>query len=282
MTTTEQPAYYVCHGELTDPKEHLAHLEGLPLDVAGLCRITQGLLVHDYFGLHLYGPPPPGHDLASRETLPVSERLTAILAAHNEPISTPRPPFERTVGTCRDFSLMLCAMLRHHAVPARVRCGFAKYFTPPSYEDHWICEYWKAAEQRWAMADAQLDEAHRKHLSIDFDTTDLPEDQFIFPWQAWHLCRSGAAEAAQFGQGGAVGEWFLQVNLARDLLSLCKCEVSAWDSWRDALRRSRNLDDEAVLQCDQIAGLAEAARDLSPPALKANEIQDFLSPPWQS
>lgn len=282
MTTTIPPPYYASHGEMTDPKAHLALLERLPTDVAGLCEIVQGLLIHDYFGLHLYGPPPPDHDLASRETLPASERLAAILAAQNEPISTPRPAFERTVGTCRDLSLMLCALLRHHAVPARVRCGFAKYFHPPSYEDHWICEYWKAAEQRWAMADAQLDEAHRKHLSIDFDTTDVPEDQFIFPWQAWRLCRSGAAEAAQFGHGDAVGEWFLQVNLARDLLSLCKREVSTWDSWRDALARSGNLDDEAVLRCDQFAALAQAARGLSPPDLKANEIQGFLSPPWQS
>jgi len=175
MTTQEASAYYALHGEFTDPAEHRALFEGLPMDVAELCRIIQGVLIHDFWGLHLYGPPPSKFHLASRETLPVLQRVNAILAAHSEPISSARPPFERSVGTCRDFALMLCAMLRQHAVPARVRCGFAKYLNPPSFEDHWICEYWKNDGKRWAIADAQLDEPHQVGLSIEFDATDMPK-----------------------------------------------------------------------------------------------------------
>jgi hypothetical protein len=44
---------------------------------------------------------------------------------------------KRLVGNCRDFSTMLCAMLRHQGVPARARCGFGAYFLPNHYEDHW-------------------------------------------------------------------------------------------------------------------------------------------------
>ena len=32
------------------------------------------------------------------------------------------------------------------------------YFGTRTFEDHWVCEYWHA-EQRWALADAELDEA---------------------------------------------------------------------------------------------------------------------------
>ena len=63
-----------------------------------------------------------------------------------------------------------------HAVPARVRCGFAAYFSQGTYEDHWVCEYWKPEEERWAQADSQLDERHRTALSVDFDIADLPEN----------------------------------------------------------------------------------------------------------
>lgn len=282
MTTQEPPAYYANHGDLTDPKDHRALLDGLPLEVAGLCHTIQGLLIHDYYGLHLYGPPPPGHDHSARATLPIAQRLAALPAASDRPVWTARPPFERSVGTCRDFSLMLCAMLRHRSVPARVRCGFARYFDPPRYEDHWICEYWKPRDRRWAVADAQLDAAHQRHLAIGFDITDVPNDQFIFAWQAWRRCRSGSADAAHFGHGADTGEWFLRVNLARDLLSLGKRETSAWDRWRDAQDQDRTLDHAAVLQGDRTAALAQTAQGLAPPDLSADEIQRFLSlPPWQ-
>ena len=275
------PSYYAVHGEFTEVNEHRTLFGTLPMDVAGLCRTIQGLLIHDYFGLHLYGDSPPSFHLASRETVPVCRRISDILAGHGEPNLDARLPFARTVGTCRDFSLMLCAMLRQHAIPARVRCGFARYFDPPSYEDHWICEYWKAGDQRWAMADAQLDDPHRAHLSIEFDTTDLPADQFVPSWRAWRRCRADSDHAALFGHGDHSGEWFVRVNLARDWLSLCKREVSAWDTWRDAGEQHRQSDGGAAAQCDRLAALCEAAIGLAPPGLADARLDTYLSaPPW--
>ena len=268
---------FACHSEFTAVGEHRAWFETLPSDVAGLCSIIQGLLIHDHSGLHLYGAPPDSFHRASRETLPVSRRIDQILAAHGEPIIQARQPFERTVGTCRDFSLMLCAMLRQHGVAARVRCGFAKYFDPPSYEDHWICEYWKANERRWAMADAQLDEPHKSHLSIDFDTTDIPDDHFIYSWRAWRRCQSKPSDAALFGHGDHTGEWFVRVNLARDLLALGKREISPWDTWREDRGRDRGI----VQHYDRMAVLAEAATGLGALEITDGRLQDYLStPPW--
>nr|WP_246715041.1 hypothetical protein [Rhizobium sp. BK196] len=34
---------------------------------------------------------------------------------------------------------MLCAFLRNKGIPARVRCGFASYFSA-EWEHHWLCE----------------------------------------------------------------------------------------------------------------------------------------------
>ena len=72
-------------------------------------------------------------------------------------------------------------------MPARVRCGFATYFTANPFEDHWVCEYWNDHERRWALADAQLDELQRAHLRIDFDVTDLPPGKFFNAAQAWSM-----------------------------------------------------------------------------------------------
>ena len=177
------------HGPLTDPGPHAALFDGLPSNAAALCRIVQGLLIHDFFGRHLYGAMPPGFESASRETLPIASRIDAILAAHDAPLSVARPPSRRSVGTCRDFALLLCALLRQKGVPARVRCGFAKYFHPPSYEDHWICEYWQTDQERWANADAQLDAEHRAHLNIAFEPADLPAELQMKGGRRWLVNR---------------------------------------------------------------------------------------------
>jgi hypothetical protein len=128
------------------------------------------------------------------------------------------------------------------------------------------------------MADAQLDEAHRKHLYIAFDVTDIPGEQFVHSWQAWRRCQSDPADAALFGHGDDTGEWFVRVNLARDLFALCKHEISPWDTWRDG----RDQDSDSIRQHDRMAALTEAATDLAPVEITGTGLQDHLSaPPWQ-
>ena len=108
------------------------------------------------------------------------------------------------------------------------------------------------------MADAQLDEAHRKHLYIAFDVTDIPGEQFVHSWQAWRRCQSDPADAALF--------------------ALCKHEISPWDTWRDG----RDQDSDSIRQHDRMAALTEAATDLAPVEITGTGLQDHLSaPPWQ-
>jgi hypothetical protein len=233
-------AYYRAHGPLTEPGEHAGAFAGLPADLPAHCRFVQGIVLHADWA-SAYGVTDAG---LSRETLPVAERMK---------LAKNILPANKTPGTCRDFALMLCSILRQRGTPARVRCGFATYFTANPFEDHWVCEYWRSGDRRWALADAQLDELQRRHLNIDFDTADLPSGKFLNAGQAWSMWRAGKADAMAFGHGEARGAWFLRVNLMRDQLALQKREISDWDAWRSLSDRDKVLSAEALAECDQIA-----------------------------
>jgi hypothetical protein len=128
---------------------------------------------------------------------------------------------------------MLVTMLRAKGVPARSRCGFAAYFNPPNFEDHWVCEYWDAQDRRWRFADPQIDEVWRRRLDIRFDTLDLTGAQFLTASDAWRRCRSGEADERRFGISFANlrGLWFVAGCLVRDFAALNKTEMAPWDVW---------------------------------------------------
>lgn len=271
--------FYRAHGGFSDPGRHGDAVTALPDDIGALANVVRGLLIHSGW-LHLYDLTPDDVTM-SRETLPIAQRLDAVLALQSDPLPRARPARRRAVGTCRDYALMLCAFLRQKAVPARVRCGYARYFKADHNEDHWVCQYWQ--DGRWALADAQLDDAHCAHLSIRFDPIDIPEDQFIFAGQAWQRCRAGDADAASYGHGTATGPWFMRVDLVRDLLSLGKREVSDWDTWREAAVESHAIDPAAGTWCDTVATvLADVDGSLATIRQLPAGWAPYLRPFWRS
>jgi hypothetical protein len=177
---------------------------------------------------------------------------------------------------------MICSMLRHRSIPARVRCGFATYFPWRPYEDHWICEYWSSEEKRWVRADAQLDQFQRNQLALKFDCADFPRGAFLSAGQAWLLARSGAAPTSDFGHGNAKGLWFLRVNLNRDLLSLTNQQVSAWDTWRDATVAGKTVSDAEAAEDDQLADAIETAESTADRVEQLRELAEGRQvPPWR-
>jgi hypothetical protein len=269
--------FYRRHDAMSDPDARATAFDGLPDDAAGLCAVVQGVLLHDHGGGFLYGEPPAWFAEASRQTRPVEERLGLILDRAPAPLSVAREPFARSVGTCRDYALMLCALLRHRGVPARVRCGFADYFGD-GREDHWVCEHWIAGEGRWALADAQLDAEHRAHLRLSFDTADMPRQRFMTAPEAWRACREGA-DAQGFGHGDDRGWWLLEVNLARDAHALAGRITSAWDSWRRSPPACRVLDQARFERGDRLAAMIRTTRGLAKPA-GIGEAGAIPEPPW--
>jgi transglutaminase-like putative cysteine protease len=256
MAPSGIPGVYAKQDALTDPGDLAALYDDLPDDPSALREVVSQLITHVAWAAH-YGIPPG--TAMPRDTQPVADRLKLIQSTCAGSLAVQRPPDKRTFGTCRDYALLLCSLLRHRAIPARVRCGFATYFSQRPYEDHWICEYWCAREQRWARADGQLDQLHRDRLSIRFDCADLPGGTFLAGGEAWTLARSGTVAAHEFGHGDATGLWFLRVNLNRDLLSLTNQQMSAWDTWRNATAAAKVVSDSDAVAADDMARAIAAA-----------------------
>lgn len=246
-----QPTDYLSHGPLSDPGAHGAALPPFPAAAAALARTIQGLLMHDA-ALALYELDAADFARFSRQTLSVEARLDQFCAADGALDLSARSPSGRMIGTCRDYALLLTGLLRHQGVAARVRCGFAAYFTAGRFDDHWICEVWDGAH--WRRVDAQLDERHLAHYAISFDPCDLPEGQFLTAGEAWQAMRAGQHEAYLFNAGAAnSGAWLMAVNLARDYLALSKQETSQWDRWREASAQARVLSEERLAWADRLA-----------------------------
>ncbi len=124
---TTDLSFFAIPGSLTDPGRHANLLEGLPTDLAGLCKLVQGTTIHVFwakrYGLDL---PPRRENEVQLRTL--ERRLARTLELEAHPLTEARPLDKRIVGNCRDFTLLLVSILRHQGVPARARCGFGTYF----------------------------------------------------------------------------------------------------------------------------------------------------------
>ena len=128
---------------------------------------------------------------------------------------------------------------------------------PDHYEDHWVVEYWNQEQSRWVFVDAQLDALQCDALKINFDTLDVPRDQFIVGGKAWQMCRSGEQAPEKFGIFDMNGLGFVRGNLVRDIASLNKMELLPWDCWGVILAESLN-DPNDLSALDKVASLSAA------------------------
>jgi len=253
--------YFSEHGPMSDPGAYASLFDNLPTSVADLVKLVQGVTIH-VFWAERYGFKVPPERMNELQLRSMERRLARMVELDPRPLTEPRSPDQKLLGNCRDFSLLLTALLRHQGVPARARCGFGAYFMPDHFEDHWVTECWDQASSRWLLVDAQLDELQRELLKINFDTLDVPRHQFLVGGKAWRMCRSGQQDPDQFGIFDMHGLGFVRGNLARDVAALNKMELLPWDCWGVIL--SQQLDDPGDLSL-----LDEAA------SLSAEEVPDF-------
>ncbi|GII84310.1 hypothetical protein Ssi03_23000 [Sphaerisporangium siamense] len=249
----DEPAFYLAHSVFSDPGD-LSRLDGIPTEPAALARLVRDLLVHREEGW-LFGFTLPEHRRNEAETRYVSAILRIVTELDDRPLTAPRAPGRRFAGTCRDFALGLCSLLRTTGTPARVRCGFATYLVPDRYEDHWVTEYWDR-DKGWTLVDAQLPSPQvMEAFTIAFDPADVPRDRFLVAGDAWRACREGRADPDAFGVSvvGLSGLDLVQGNVVRDLAALNKVEVLPWDGWN--LSERLHLDDTDTRLLD---GVAEA------------------------
>ena len=253
--------YYQRSGPMTALGPHAAEFSTLPRDIASLCEVIQGVLIHRDIAPFLYGLKLSEAQRDDAHIRPIAQMLTRIHALDARPLTIAREPAHRLPSVCRHFSLMLCAILRDRGIPARPRCGFGAYFEPGKFIDHWVCEYWNAADARWILVDAQLDAIQRKQFKPDFDTLDVPHDRFIIAGDAWDQCRSGRADASRFGILDMHGLWFIAGNVLRDLASLNRMEMLPWDVWGLMDMNDAALTGENKALLDRVAALTLAGDD---------------------
>ena len=252
-------AFYTRPGVMTSAGRHAPLLQGLPGDVAGLAAIAQGLLIHEFIA-PAYGVTLSEPARASVHIRPVEGMLEQIIARDGRPLTAAREPQGRLASNCRGFTVLMVALLRAQGTPARARCGFGGYFTEGLFEDHWVCEYWHAGQQRWVLADAQIDGRQRELFPIDFDVTDVPRDRFLIAGDAWARCRSGAADPGKFGLSmiGEAGDWWIAANLMRDAAALGNLELLPWDCWGAMPAEDEPIGDARGALFDRLAALTQA------------------------
>lgn len=256
--TNDMLTYYTQPGPTTEPGPYAHLFDGLPTDIPSLVKTLQGMMVH-IFWAGSYGLELTDERKAEVNLRTVEKKLARILELDDQPLTEARSHDRKLVGNCRDFSVMMAAILRHQGVPARARCGFGTYFIPGHYEDHWVVEYWNAAQSRWVLVDAQLDALMQDALKLDFDPLDTPRNRFIVGGDAWQLCRRGEANPDDFG----IFEWhgleFVRGDLLRDFLAFSKVEILPWDGgWGYLIELSPEQVEPVYALMDRVAALTLA------------------------
>jgi hypothetical protein len=237
----DELSFYCHQSEITSPGECQDLYRDLPADVGELCQIVQNLLVHQFWILDgdNYGVTPeslkaegrvPNDEINLRS---VEEILAFAQGLEPQPLTKPRGVEKRVVGNCRDYSVLLVSMLRHQGIPARVRSGVARYFYPDDVqlEDHFIGEFWNAADERWQRVDAQIDDLQRRVLRMTLDVTDLPAGQFLGAGESFGELTAGRVTKEKIGIFDFRGWPYVHYKLVSDLACVCGDEILAWEGW---------------------------------------------------
>jgi len=248
--------YYAVPASMTDARRYGAMFAELPDGVGALAGLVQGLLLHEHWA-QAYGVSLSPERRKQSQIRSTERMLECLLTGDAGPLRQARPLERRLVCVCRQFAVLMAAMLRAKGVPARARCGFAAYFKAGCFEDHWVCEYWGAPEGRWILVDAQVDDVQSRKVKPDFDLLDVPRDRFVIAGEAWTSCRAGSADPSRFGLTpiNEHGFWFIAQNLLRDFAALNNMEMLPWDVWGAMPRPSDRFPDDRAALFDRLAAL---------------------------
>ena len=222
---------YLSHGVMDTPEAHREMITNLPTEPAQLVKLVQNALIHQHMAEWAYGIILDDERKKEPWLRTVGEKLAWLKAHGYRHIAEPHPIGEHMVGVCRDFSVLAVGLFRAAGIPARARCGFATYFEKDKYVDHWVLEWWNAEKQAWQLTDAQMDDAQRGRLRLDFDPMDVPRDRFLTGPVSWIMARTGQADPTVFGIFKWWGYGYLCGNLLLDANSLHNVPMQPWDEW---------------------------------------------------
>ncbi len=233
MASARELEYYSAPNAITDltkcPPEALAGLPDKPVD---LMKVVRGCVVDPTTMTEIYKLPIPSGRENEAQIRTAADMIERIRRLDPSPITQPRAPEQRFLGTCRNYATLACALLRHTGTPARVRAGFAGYFVPGKWMDHWIVEYWHPSDERWVRVDPELDDDWLAKRAPGMTSERLAGQMYSSGGEMWLSCRRGEIDPDSCNMGGVnwgIGEVRGSVHL--DLAALNKDEVLPWDVW---------------------------------------------------
>ena len=279
VTMENWKEYYAAQSIVTAPGRYEYLYKDLPDDISSLCRIIQGFVLHMHW-VQAYGQNPSDERKTEVRIRQADRFLARALELHEAPLTEVRPHEKKVIGTCRDYAALLVSILRHKGIPARMRVGFATYFTPGRYEDHYLCQYWHEKENRWVVVDAQLDELMINALKVTFNPCDVPDGLFLPGGKAWQLCRQGKTDPEYFGIFNIKGMWFVGCDMVFDAMSLNKIESQPWDIWPMMPEYQQTVyPDEYLAAMDHIAELTSGLEPGFAEVRLLYQTQEKLQPP---
>jgi Transglutaminase-like superfamily len=256
MMTADETRFYTGHSLESDPSNLGRLLDPMPGDAQGILSAVGRLVLHRAF-VEPAGIACPAESLDDFESRNMPEMLRRILARDPAPLVAGRPPEKRLIGVCRHYALLACSIFRHHGRPARLRVGFADYFEPGFYDDHWVTEYWDG--RSWRLMDPELTANVCRHFQVSFDPCHVPRDRFLTAGAAWLGVRSGLIDSSRCGVSSLslTGYWFVASSVVRDLAALNKREMLPWDYWgivRD-MQPGTSIAESTAARLDALAHL---------------------------
>ncbi|NLG51183.1 MAG: transglutaminase domain-containing protein, partial [Chloroflexi bacterium] len=103
--THDPLAYYATPGPTTDAGQYAHLFRDLPQDIPSLVRVVQGVLLH-IFWAERYGVTLSDERKLEVNLRTVEAQLARMTQLNAQPLTIARPPEQRLVGNCRDFSVL--------------------------------------------------------------------------------------------------------------------------------------------------------------------------------
>ena len=235
---------YAQQSLITDPRQFASRFAELPRDMAALHQAINNIFVHMW---KMSAVPLSDERKGDYSIRPVADVLARVAVYHDAPYTEERPREKQFIGDCRHAAVLLCSMLRHQGIPARVRHGFCQYISDDGkkFHHHIITEYWNG--QRWLLEDPDI----MRH--------DIPYSEFIFATAAWQAYRKGEIDTENFYLTGDLkGWWTIPLIMQRDIASLLCFEAGSSDCWGLSVPEHEISEDEKLMLDDAAAQLIEA------------------------
>lgn len=246
----------------TDLGPYADFARSLPDDLKTLCLLQRRQIIHPVTIMTQQGETPYGNMdevpedrlVFENERFQTAPSILAELLRRDARYSAERATKDKLHLCCREQAVLLAAILKAKGIPARVRSGFAAYLaTDGLYHDHWIAEWYDAAQKRWVLTDADC-----CMEPVSLDVYDLPRGEFLFGAQAYLALRKGELDEQKISYASIPPTYGMKAALRAlfyDFHALMNDEIFFWHVPRYLAEQDMQPSSEELLELDALADL---------------------------